>query len=138
MDTLFQGRGYKYLGLMDENINTVLSSSALGDSVIFDFTSNRMPTMSIGSSVYTLWRSDGNGLYDPKPDRFFLNKEELWKSENINNQINADVANKSGIGDGDRHYTYAAMFITAVGINTASYSNIYSTPSLIHVFQLPD
>jgi hypothetical protein len=67
-----------------------------------------------------------------------MNKEALWRVENINDKTNADVVNKSGITPDERHYTYAAMFIVAVGINAASYSNIYSTPALIHVFQLPD
>lgn len=138
MDSLFQGRGYKYLALRDENISSVLSPASVGNSLIFDFSSGRAPTMTLGSSVYTLWRSDGGGLFEPSPNRLFVNSEELWKPENINSQTNADVANKSGINDGDRRYTYAAMFIVAVGVNVASYSNIYSTPSLIHVFQLPD
>jgi hypothetical protein len=94
--------------------------------------------MSVGQAVYTLWRSDGSGLFTPRPDRLLMNKEELWRSDNINDKINADVVDKSDIGAGDKRYTYAAMFIVAVGINSTSYSNIYSTPALIHVFQLPD
>lgn len=138
MESLFSGRGYKYLNLEDSNISSVLSSSSLGSTLTFDFSSSRMPTMTIGSSAYTLLRSDGGGLYNPQPDRYFLNREELWRSENINNTINADVTNKAGIDPSARHYTYVAMFITAVGQNYATYSNIYSTPALIHVFQLPD
>jgi hypothetical protein len=88
--------------------------------------------------TYVLWRSDGGGLFSPRPDRYFVNSRELWAPENISNQINADVVNKANLPDGDRRYTYAAMFIVAVGVNPASYSNIYSTPSLIHVFRLPD
>jgi hypothetical protein len=138
MDSLFSGRGYKYLNLMDHNISNVLSSSVLGGNLVFDFSSSKVPTMTAASNVYTLWRSDGNGLFSPRPDRLFINREELWKSENINTTINADVANKSGLEPSERRYTYAAMFIIAVGIDISNYSNIYSTPSLIHVFQLPD
>ena len=138
METLFQGRGYKYLCLQDKSISSVLSSSVFGSSLVFDFSSSKRPTLTIGSNVYTLWRSDGNGLFNPQPDRYFINREELWRAENINDKTNADVVNKKDITADERHYTYAAMFIAAVGINIASYSNIYSTPSLIHVFQLPD
>jgi len=140
MDSLFQNRGYKYLVLEDpnNNINTVLSESSLGQSLIFDFTSFKRPTMSLGSDTYVLWRSDGGGLFSPRPDRYFINTRELSSPDNINNQINADVTNKANLTAGDMRYTYAAMFIVAVGINPASYSNIYSTPSLIHVFQIPD
>ena len=138
MENLFQGRGYKYLGLQGVNIGSVLSTAALGNNIIFEFPSSRAPTMTLSGNTYTLWRSDGNGVFSPRPDRLFMNSEELWKSENITSTINADVADKSGIGETARHYTYAALFIVAVGINVSSYSSIFSTPSLIHVFQLPD
>jgi len=139
MDAIFQGRGYKYLELQgDSNIYSVLSSSVFGTILEFNFSSSRDPSMTVGANTYTLWRSNGNGLFNPRPDRLFRNREELYRSENISNPtINADVAGKSGVTDG-RLYTYAAMFIVAVGVNTASYSPIYSTPALIHVFQLPD
>jgi hypothetical protein len=139
MDRLFQGRNYKLLALQpNDNINSVLSSSVFGSNLVFEFSSSRAPTMTVGSSVYTLWRSDGGGLFSPQPDRLFRNSEELYRRDNINDTINNDVADKSGVNDGSRLYTYAAMFIVSVGVNTASYSNIYSTPALIHVFQLPD
>ena len=139
MDSFFQGRGYRYLSLQSASSDTVLSSSVLGKNIVFDFSSSRNPTMIIDSDVYTLIRSNGNGLFSPRPtDRLFVNTEDLWKSEYINSTTNADVVDLSGIADSDRRYTYAAMYIVAVGINTATYSNIYSTPSLIHVFQLPD
>ena len=137
MDRLFQNRGYKYLDLQP-NDNILSSSSIFGTNLVFDFSSSRAPTMRAGSSEYTLWRSDGGGLFSPRPDRLFRNREELYRSDNIGPTINADVVEKSGVADGSRLYTYAAMFIVAVGVNTASYSNIYSTPALIHVFQLPD
>jgi hypothetical protein len=139
MDSLFQNRGYKYLILENGNsISNVLDQSSWGQSLVFDFTSSKRPTMTLGNNTYTLWRSDGGGLFSPRPDRYFVNSQELWNPENISSQINADVVNKANLPDSDRRYTYAAMFIVAVGINPASYSNIYSTPSLIHVFQLPD
>jgi len=138
MDTLFQGKGYKYLALQDSNINTILSSSSLGQTLTFDFSSSKRPTLTLGNSTYVLWRSDGGGLFSPKPDRYFINSRELSNPDNINNQINADVVNKANLTDSDMRYTYAAMFIVAVGVNPASYSTIYSTPSLIHVFQIPD
>ena len=138
MDSLFQGRGYKYLALQDRNIFSVLGTSVLGTIVEFDFSSSRAPTMTANYTTYTLWRSDGSGIFSPQPNRLFINRPELSRAENINNMINADVVNKSGITAEERHYTYAALFIAAVGINSSTYSEIYSTPSLIHVFQLPD
>jgi len=143
MDTLFSGRQYKYLFLENHNIDDVLSDessypSIRGATLIFDFSSSKNPTMTIGSSVYTLMRSNGNGAFNPlPPDRYFVNREDLWKSENINANTNADVVNMSGITESDLHFTYVAMFIAAAGINPNTWSYIYSTPSLIHVFELP-
>jgi hypothetical protein len=139
MDSIFQGRGYKNLYIEgDRYASSVLTPSVQGSTLVFDFSSSKVPTMTIGSNEYTLWRSNGGGLFSPQPpDRLFFNREELYRESNINNTINADVENKSGI-TGGRYYTYAAMFITAVGVNPATFSNIYSTPALIHVFLLPD
>jgi len=139
MGRIFQNRGYKYLDLSDDNsIFSVLSSSAFGTTLEFNFSSSRDPTMTAGSNTYTLWRSNDGGLYSPRPDRLFRNREELYRTENLVSTINADVQQpRSGVTDG-RLYTYAAMFIVAVGVNQSSYSDIYSTPAFIHVFQLPD
>jgi len=140
MDRVFQNRKYRYLVLQDPNtsISAVLSESSFGQSLVFDFTSSKKPTMTLGNNTYILWRSDGGGLFNPMPDRYFINSNELSSPDNINDQINADVANKADIPEGGMRYTYAAMFIVAVGFNPSTYSNIYSTPSLIHVFLLPD
>jgi hypothetical protein len=139
MDSLFDGIGYKYLTLENDNMDNVLSSSVLGNTLVFHFASNMIPTMTIGSDPpYTLYRSNGNGTFNPLPvERYFVNTDELWRNENINSNTNADVVDKSGIGNSDTRFTYAAMFIAAVGVNVNTYSYIYSTPALIHVFQLP-
>ena len=138
MDAFFTNRGFQYLELQDHRIDDVLSSSILGARLEFDFPSRRAPTMTVGSTVYTLWRSDGRGAYNPQPDRLFINDVDLWSSENLNEATNRDVADMPGIGSGDRRYIYVAMYIVGVGINVTTYSFIYSTPSLIHVFMLPD
>jgi hypothetical protein len=141
MDRVFQNRRYKYLVLEDPAINvigTILSESSFGQSLEFDFSSSKRPTMTLGNNTYVLWRSDGNGLFSPRPDRYFVNSNELSIPDNINDQINADVVTKANLSGSDMRYTYVAMFIVAVGVNPSTYSNIYSTPSLIHVFLLPD
>ena len=138
MDTLFSNRNYKYLYLENYNIDSELDSSVLGSTLIFDFSSSKVPTVTIGGTEFVLWRSNGNGAYTPHPHRYFINSSDLYRSDYINENTNADVVNKSGITAADPHYTYAAMFIAAVGIDVGSYSYIYSTPSLIHVFLLPD
>ena len=142
MDTMFRGRGYKYLCMeAPYDIDSILSSSVQGRTLFFNFSSSAVPFMTIdttvGATEYILWRSDGSGTFFPRPDRYFVNKDDLWDSDNIITTVNEDVVNKSNMTGPDR-YTYAAMFIVAVGIDNATYSNIYSTPALIHVFQLPD
>ena len=151
MDTFFrglggqgtgQGVGYNYLALNEANIDNVLSSSVLGSTIVFDFPLNAsgglLPTMTIGANVYTLQRSDNNGTFTPRPDYNFVNNQDLYDPQYLNTQFNADVVDKTGIQPGVTHYTYAAMFIVAVGSDTNTYNYIYSTPSLIGVFLLPD
>ena len=147
MDALFQGKAFKYLSFQNTSIDDVLSEnspSVLGSTLEFDFSSYKEPTMvkknsadTIIQGPFVLWRSNGYGQFTPKPDRLFVNSDDLWNSENINAYTNADVANKSSFSRDDR-YTYAAMYIVAVGIDENSYSEIYSTPTLIHVFLLPN
>jgi hypothetical protein len=143
LDTLFRGREYKYLEISPDSgdsIDNVLSGTVLGSRLEFDFSSSqKYPTMtkitpSGTSGPYTLWRSNGSGLFMPRPDRYFVNSDELRKRENINSQYNADVADKAGSGN---LYAYAALYIAGVGIDTGTYSYVYRTPSLIHVFLLP-
>jgi len=136
MDRVFQNRNYKYLCFENDNISNILSRSALGKSLVFDFTSSKKPTMTVGNNTYVLWRSDGSGLFNPRPDRYFINSIDLSSPDNINTQINADVVNKANIPEEGMRYTYAAMYIVAVG--STGISDFYSTPSLIHVFLLPE
>ena len=144
MDTLFKSMGYWRLALQNVNIDNVLSSSVLGSTLVFDFPATGsvatgiLPTMTIGDDVYTLRRSGGNGVFTPHPDFNFLNTDDLRDPSYINVHDSADIADKSGIDPAARLYTYVAMFIVAVGVDTNTYSFIYSTPSLIHVFKLPD
>jgi len=139
MFSLFDGRGYKYLCIEGgQNISNILTSDVWGKSVVFEFSSGRSPTVTANSITYTLWRSDNNGISKPEPDRFFRNKDDLWKPEYIEPTVNSDVVNKPDLVAGGPRYTYAAMFITAVGVDTSLYREIYSTPSLIHVFMLPN
>ena len=142
MERVFQNRGYYLLELQEENIREVLSSSVWGKQLVFDFPTGIAPTMTVDGTSYILCRSTGDGgrRFDPEPqDRLFRNRNELSSSENINDStINLDVEDMPNIADGIPRYTFAAMYITAVGYNPNTYANIFSTPALIHVFQLPD
>ena len=138
MDSFFTRRGFYLLNLDGYSLSYVLSTSVLGSELEFNFPSRGVPTMTIGSSSYTLWRSTGNGRFEPQPDRRFVNTDDIRNPANIDPAINADVVDFPGAGTADRRYTYAALYIVGVGINMATYAFIYSAPALIHVFQLPD
>jgi hypothetical protein len=56
-------------------------------------------------------------------------------SGNASATVNADVADQSGIS-GPR-YTYVSMYILAYGMDN-NFSSVYSTPTHIGIFLLPD
>ena len=147
LDDIFRiGRGFQYLFLEPPDrpgesvhINSILTPEVQGTTIVFDFSTGRIPTLTVGTRVYNLQRSTGLGVtrFRPLPEnRFFLNSAELWSRENLNPEINADVVDIAGERDGQVH-AYVLMFIAAVGRDFAEYRNIFSTPSLIHVFRLP-
>jgi hypothetical protein len=83
-----------------------------------------------------LIRSNGGGAFDPRPDRLFTNKPDLYNPSYINANFNADVVAPSGPGS-SRH-AYAAIYIATAGINEqAGYVPIFSNPTLVGIFLLP-
>jgi hypothetical protein len=90
-----------------------------------------------GNDRMTLKRSDGGGTFNPLPShRNFLNSAELNSSSNITSTINADVAAPSG--SGITLHAYVAIYIATAGINGQTYTPIFSTPSFVGIFKLPD
>jgi hypothetical protein len=69
-------------------------------------------------------------------NRYFVNSDDINNGAYINTATytNLDVQNNSVSGP---RYTYASMYIVAYGMDL-SYSNIYSAPTFIGVFRLPD
>jgi hypothetical protein len=74
-----------------------------------------------------------NKLTSPEPDYYFRNTTELRDAEKAIANKNADVAGRSG----DMSFTYAAMYIVAVGTHPSNFTTIYSKPTFISVFKLP-
>jgi len=144
MDNLFRNMRFRHLVFANDDIGSVLNTSFFNRppedrKLLFDFGSDQDPVMRLGNDEYILMRSNGNGSFSPRPlDRLFRNTVELRSAANINDQINADVADKANIAEALRLHSYAAMFIVAVGFNPQTLSEFYSTPALIHVFQLPN
>jgi hypothetical protein len=74
-------------------------------------------------------------LTSPLPsDRYFLNTFDLRLLNNASSIRNADVAGQQG---NNIDYTYAAMYIVAVGTHPTNFTTIYSKPTFISVFRLP-
>jgi hypothetical protein len=139
--TLFKNRNYHILALENADIehNILSLSSARGNTtIIFNFsqTPGNIPFLEIGTRQYNLFRSDGGGLFTPRPDRYFVNKPELYDSQNINSTTNADVVNKPNISSSPR-YTYVSLYIVVTGIDP-NFSPIYSTPTFIGILRLPN
>jgi hypothetical protein len=164
VSTLFSGK-YYYSIQIDPDQNSgiaspdnLLSSSLLknGGIVIFDFNANKIPTMQInGGTLYKLIRSTGDGAFTPEPgttdhhgsflrpyfqnDSVLNNPDKAWSSINVGQTINRDVATSSSVtAQTQQRHTYAALFVAAFGFDTSSMALVYSTPTLVSIFALPD
>jgi hypothetical protein len=86
-----------------------------------------------GSAPISLVRS--SRVANPAPtNRYFLNNSDLNSSANAITTKNADVQSSTTGGD---QYTYVALYIVATGKDD-NYSPVYSKPTFIGVFLLPD
>ena len=134
----FFSRNYHLLTLVGADINSILNGSYGSVLKIMFPQDGDQPYLSLdGGGTYILQRaiqSPGNN-FNPKPDRYFLNHEDLYNSSNATKETNADVANRS-ISSPPNLYTYVSMYIAATG---RSYlTTIYSQPTFIGIFALAD
>jgi hypothetical protein len=139
ISAFFRNRNYYSLTLENADIeNDILASSSLGRTLLIDFTpiqtGKRYPFLSINSQNYNLFRSNNNGVFNPLPDRYFINTSQLNASQNATSAINADVVDKNISGP---RYTYVSMYIVVSGIDN-NFSPISSIPTFINIFLLPD
>jgi hypothetical protein len=144
--TIFRNRNYYALTVYNEDLDNILSKYRLNtsgnrlsdNSVTIDFSPvpGAYPIISVNSIEYTLYRSNNDGAFEPAPqERYFRNTAELNRVENITAKINADVVNKPDIS-GPR-YAYVSMYIVVTGMDL-NYTPIYSQPTHISVFRLPE
>jgi len=132
-NTLFTNRNYFELELYQEDINNILSTNGGNITISFPTTQGGYPALTINNSAYRLYRA--KNLVSPKPDKFFRNSSELSDPNNATSNINADVAGRTGLS---QSYAYVSMYVVAVGLNPAAFTPIYSKPTHISVFRLPD
>jgi len=83
---------------------------------------------------YKLLRSSQLISPQPRDDLLFRNTPELRSYENINDNINADVAGRTG----EMQYSYVSMYIVASGVNPNNFTQIFSKPTHVSLFKLPD
>ncbi|GHV45150.1 hypothetical protein AGMMS49546_30340 [Spirochaetia bacterium] len=136
--TLFRNRNYQVLTYHNaQNGNTADDViSAQNTTLLIDFPITAIyPYLTFNDNVWDLYRSTGNGSYSPVPNRYFLNYPELNNSANASSTVNGDVANNSVSG---KRYTYISLYIVTTGLDQQTYTPIYSIPTHIGIFLLPD
>jgi len=130
----FKNRNFFELKFEDTDTTDILPKTGGTLNITFSTASGTIPTASLDSGgEKRLLRSSELTSPEP-PDRYFRNTTELRDLANANSNKNADVAGQSS----DKNFTYAAMYIVAAGTNPASFTPIYSKPTFINVFKLPD
>jgi hypothetical protein len=109
-------------------IGSAETLSAATTAITIDFASIPSLTPNNGTAQ-TLYRSNGGGSFIPLPEnnRIFRNFNELRNTQN------RDVAQGSG-----GVYSYCAVYVIKQGVNPNTLAPIYSAPTFIAVFRLPD
>jgi len=129
----FKNRNYFELEFEGTDITGIIPKTGgvfrMEFPVIFDY-----PTVSIDNGEKIMLRRSGK-LISPQPmdNLSFQNTPALRDMENANANINADVAGRT-----DGQYAYTSMYIAAVGTNPSNFTPVYSKPTHIGVFLLPD
>lgn len=150
MGTMFSNRKYYPLVLEGASIESLLGSGAGGKIITLDFAANAQykPSLIIGNAdlssnasypQYQLFRYSETGFMRPYDNyRYFVNTDEINNAAHINatDFTNLDIQ-KSAQDVSGQSYTYVSMYILSYGIDN-NFSNIYSTPTFIGVFLLPD
>jgi hypothetical protein len=106
--------------------------SASTNTITIDFSNINSASPSLtqnNGTAQTLYRSNGGGSFTPLPkdDQRFRNFTELRNAQN------RDVAQGSG-----GSYSYCAVYIIKRGTNPNTLTAIYSAPTFIAVFRLPE
>jgi hypothetical protein len=147
MGNTFSGRKYFSLELEYASIESVLDSG--GKVVTLDFSDNP-PTLVMGDirtppstpyARYQLSRNTRSGNTPYANNYYFVNSDDINNAAHISadsSNINQDIQkNDQGSASGPK-YTYASMYIVAHGLDDSNFTNIYSIPTFIGVFRLPD
>jgi hypothetical protein len=146
MESTFANRKYYRLELENASIENVLAMYT-GGSITLDFSPNTQfrPSLIMGDirtnpgTRYQLSRNTRSNNNPYANNHYFVNSDNVNNSAHISSDssnINQDV--QAGARGGSGQYTYASMYILAYGMDDSNFSNIYSIPTFIGIFRLPD
>jgi len=135
---LFTNRNYYELFIENNNrgvnIETLLTTSGGDISISFPPVLGSYPILTINNTEYRLLRSDA--FFTPNTNldniRYFRNISDINDSKNAN----TDVVQRTDLTQ--TQTAYVSMYIVAFGSNPINFTNIYSKPTHICVFKLPD
>lgn len=131
-NNLFRGRGYFELELDAADFRSMLTPGGGRLVIRFPTATGEYPVAIVNDSeVHLLYRS--RDLITPEPDYYFRNTAELSDSTKAVSNINADVQ----AGTSQMH-AYVSMYIVAAGQNPTGFTPIYSKPTHISIFKLPN
>jgi len=133
---MLKNRSYFELELDRVDIKTILQKEGGRLNILFPTVTDGFPTMSLNDGLEINLRRSRE-LISPQPvdDPSFRNSPDLGKSENANPNINADVTRSSS---GSTQHAYVSMYIIAVGLDPSGFTPIYSKPTFISIFKLPN
>jgi len=133
---LFENRNYFELDFEEgADIKSILTNKSSGTLRLrFPTELSGFPTATFNGSEYRIIRS--GDLISPLPvnDPFFRNTSDLSAYANANANVNADVAARAGISS----FAYVSMYIVATGLDNELFTPIYSKPTHISIFKLPN
>ncbi|MDR1250525.1 MAG: hypothetical protein LBK63_14650 [Treponema sp.] len=151
MGTIFSGRKYFSLELENDSIERILSSAG-GGVVTLDFAANAQfkPSLVLGdlrvpeqpSNPYQRRQLSRNMRNDNNPyanNYYFVNSDDVNNGAHISSDssnINQDVQNNQNASG--QKYTYVSMYILSYGLDDSNFTNIYSIPTFIGIFRMPD
>jgi len=132
----FRSRGYYELELENKDITTFLKSGGTFDIQFpIIYREGEKPSIEYNNNgiKINLLRSDDRGGFNPRPDKYFLNSDDLQKPEYANSTFNADVWINNNF---DNNVAYVSMYIVAVGTNPTNFQAIFGKPTHIGIFKL--
>jgi len=132
---LFTNRNYYELFIENNNrgvnIENLLTTSGGNLSILFPTASGSYPILSINNNEYRLLRSET--FFTPNTN--LDNKRYFRNISDINISDNNDVVPRTDLS---QTQAYVSMYIVAYGANPTVFTPIYSKPTHICVFKLPN